>query len=248
MSQEHENEVEIDLREIFYLLTSKAVVILFVTLICGIGAYLGSRFLIAPKYSSTAKIYVLTKTDMSLSLADLQIGTSLTSDYIELIESRPVMEEVIKDLGLQMNYKELTECIDINNPTDTRMLNITATYTDAKVAKSIVDDLVKVAKSKIAEVMQVDEPSLVSPAYLEEQKVSPSNTKNAVIAAVLGFVLTAGLFIVLHIMDDKVTDSEDITKYLGLNTLAMIPDDIEGKSTNKKGKSIIQKLRRREEE
>ena len=55
MSQEHK-EVEIDLREIFYLLRSKAVVILFVTIICGIGAYLGSRFLIAPKFSTTAKI------------------------------------------------------------------------------------------------------------------------------------------------------------------------------------------------
>ncbi len=245
MSQEHK-EVEIDLREIFYLLRSKAVVILFVTIICGIGAYLGSRFLIAPKFSSTAKIYVLTKSDMSLSLSDLQIGTSLTSDYMELIESRPVMEQVIEDLGLQMDYKGLLESISIDNPTDTRILNITATYTDARVAKSIVEDLVAVAKKKIAQVMQVDEPAIVSPAYLEEQKVSPSNAKNAILAVILAFCVTAGIYILLYIMDDKVKSSEDITKYLGLHTLAMIPDDIEGNSTKKKGRTITQKLKRRD--
>ena len=247
MGQEHE-EVEIDLREIFYLLKSKAVIILLVTIVMGIGAYLGSRFLIDPKYSSTAKIYVLSKSDMSVSLTDLQIGTSLTSDYIELIESRPVMEEVIKDLGLNLKYEELLANITLNNPKDTRIINITATYTDARVAKSIVDDLVVVAKRQIATVMQVDEPAIVSPAYLETAKVSPSNTKNAVIAAILAFCLTSGFFILLFIMDDKVKNSEDITKYLGLNTLALIPDDIEGQSTKNKSNFITQKLKRSEEE
>ncbi len=246
MTQERE-DVEIDLREIFYLLRSKAVIILLVTILCGVGGFLGSRFLITPKYSSTAKIYVLTKSDMAISLTDLQIGTSLTSDYIELIESRPVMEEVITNLGLHMNYKELLSIVAIDNPIDTRMLNITVTYTDAKVAKSIVDDLVRVVTKNIEKIMQVDKPTIVSPAYLEEQKVSPSNTKNAIIAAILAFCITAGLFILLYILDDKVKNSEDVTKYLGLHTLAMIPDDIEGESTKKKG-SILYKLKRREVE
>ncbi len=246
MTQERE-DVEIDLREILYLLRSKAVIILLVTILCGVGGFLGSRFLITPQYSSTAKIYVLTKSDMAISLTDLQIGTSLTSDYIELIESRPVMEQVITNLGLHMDYKELLSIIAIDNPIDTRMLNITVTYTDAKVARSIVDDLVKVAKKQIATIMQVDEPTIVSPAYLEEQKVSPSNTKNAILAAILAFCITAGLFILLYVLDDKVKNSEDVTKYLGLHTLAMIPDDIEGKSSKKKA-SVLYKLKRREEE
>ncbi len=231
----HENnEGEIDLRELLYLLKSRVIIILLVVVLCGIGGFMGSRFLLTPKYSSMAKIYVLSKSDLSVSLADLQLGTSLTTDYIELIESRPVLEQVIKNLGLNMGYQSLLSNMSIVNPIDTRILNITVTYTDAKVAKSIVDELVNVSKKEIASIMKVDEPTIISPAYLEEQKVSPSNTKNAAIAAILGFSVTAGVIIFRHIMDDKVKVSEDITRYLRLHTLAMIPDDMEGKRAKKK--------------
>ncbi len=245
MKQERD-EMEIDLRQIFYLLRSKAAIIILVTVIAGVSAYLGSRFLITPKYSSTAKIYVLTKSDMSISLSDLQIGTSLTSDYIELIESRPVLEQVIEELNLHMGYRDLLSLISIKNPTDTRILNITVVYNDAIIAKSIVDNLVAVAKKKIASVMQVGEPATVSPAYLETGKISPSNVKNGFSVAMLAFCLTAGFFIVLYIMDTKVKLSEDIEKYLGLHTLALIPDDGKEHGTRKWISMINLKRHRKE--
>ena len=64
--QEWEDEEVIDLGEIFYALLRKLWVIIAVAVLgAGIGgAY--SYFLLTPQYSSTAKIYVLTKENADL--------------------------------------------------------------------------------------------------------------------------------------------------------------------------------------
>ena len=114
--QEWEDEEVIDLGEIFYALLRKLWVIIAVAVLgAGIGeAY--SYFLLTPQYSSTAKIYVLTKETTLTSLADLQIGTQLTQDYKTIITGRSVMEEVVDKLHLDMDYKELVRKIKVENP------------------------------------------------------------------------------------------------------------------------------------
>lgn len=61
-----------------------------------IGAFLFgavSIFLIHPKYESTAKLYIISASKGSIvDLTDLNVGTTLTADYEELIISEPVAE------------------------------------------------------------------------------------------------------------------------------------------------------------
>lgn len=42
-----------------------------------------------------------------LDLSDFNIGTSLSQDYTELIKIRPVFNEVIDNLNLDMEYEDL---------------------------------------------------------------------------------------------------------------------------------------------
>ena len=80
-SDVNDDEVEIDLREILQALKRKILLILMVALIggCGAGAY--TQFMMTPIYSSTSSMLVLSKETTLTSLADLQLGASLTSDY-----------------------------------------------------------------------------------------------------------------------------------------------------------------------
>ena len=45
--------------------------------------------------------------DSVVDLTDLNIGTSLTSDYEQLMLSYPVLDQVISDLGLDMETEDL---------------------------------------------------------------------------------------------------------------------------------------------
>ena len=143
----NDDEVEIDLLEIFYALKKKILLVLMVALAGGCIAAAYTQFLMTPIYSSTSSILVLSKETTLTSLADLQLGASLTSDYTVLITSTPVMEQVISDLNLDMTAEQLKESVSINNPTDTRILEITVNNTDSKMAKKIVDEIANVSSS-----------------------------------------------------------------------------------------------------
>ena len=120
----NDDEVEIDLLEIFHALRKKILLVLMVALIGGCIGAACTQFLMTPIYSSTSSMLVLSKETTLTSLADLQLGASLTSDYTVLITSTPVLEQVVTNLNLDMTAENLKENVTINNPTDTRILEI----------------------------------------------------------------------------------------------------------------------------
>lgn len=95
-------EIEIDLLEVFQVLLGKAGLILGTGIFAALVCFMISSFILVPVYESTTKIYILNKTDnSSVTYSDVQMGTQLTKDYAELINSRYVLEEVIQKLGLE---------------------------------------------------------------------------------------------------------------------------------------------------
>lgn len=218
-----QDEVEIDLLEIFFLMKRRIWILLASGLILGCATGIFTHYCIEPKYSSTAKLYILTSSTSITSLADIQIGSSLTKDYIQLVQSRPVVEEVIKNLKLNRTYEEVLEQMTFSNPTDTRILVITAKDSNPVLAKDIVDQFVEVSKVSISSIMKTEEPSIVELGYISDKPVSPSMKKNVAIGALLGIFIAAAIILVLYLIDDTVKSSDDIEKYLNLNTLTAIP-------------------------
>ena len=123
MGKTHDDdEVEIDLRELYYALKKRVLVILAAVLAGAVIAGAATKLLMTPVYSATSTMLVLTKETTLSSLADLQIGSQLTKDYNILITSRTVLQDVVDELNLDMTYKELMECITIENPRHTHAL------------------------------------------------------------------------------------------------------------------------------
>lgn len=177
------DEMEIDLLQLFYALKKKIWFILAAMIIGGglAGAY--SKFLITPQYSSTSMMYILSKETTLTSLADLQIGSQLTEDYKVIVNSRPVLGEVIDSLALDMSYEQLLAKISIGNPTDTRILTVTVTDPDPYRAKAIVDCVAETASDYIGEIMEMIPPKIIENGTVATRKTSPSNGKNAVLGA-----------------------------------------------------------------
>ena len=91
---------EIDLVEVFYLLWGHWWQIL-ISLIAGAAiAFAGTYFLITPQYEASARIYIVSASnDSVVDLSDLQVGTSLTADYQELLLSRAAVTGCYQQLG-----------------------------------------------------------------------------------------------------------------------------------------------------
>ena len=171
------------------------------------------------------------------SIADLQLGTELAHDYEILIKSTPVLEEVIDNLGLNMDKDILKKSITVENPTDTRILNISVTNTEPAAAKEIVDQVAQVSSEFVGDKMEVVPPKIIEEGEIPETKTAPSVTRNTLLGLMAGIVVSAGLVVVLAVMNDTIKSEDDITRYLGISTLASVPDrkDFVGQK-NKRGK------------
>ena len=223
MVEERNDEVEIDLKELFYVLLGKIWIIILVTAL-GFGIAAGYTLaFVQPIYSSTSMLYVMTKSTSITSLTDLQVGSSLTQDYQVFIQSRPVVDKVIEDLELDMTYEQFIASMSVENPTNTRFIYITVNHPDAYMAKTIVDKLTDVSAERMGTIMETEKPNVADYGHIAEHQTSPNVTKNSLIGAVLGFVLSAGIIIVLYLMNDAINTTEDVEKYLGMNTLGLIP-------------------------
>ncbi len=230
-----QDEAEIDLLEIFYALVGKWKWIAAVTLFCALVAGIVSFFFIAPKYQASATIYVISRKDSAINISDLQIGSALTSDYIEVFNMWEVHEKVISNLDLPYTYTQMSSMLSVTNTSDTRMLKISFTSTSPEEAAEVANEYAKVASSYIAEKMVTDKPTTMSSALVPTSPVSPNKTRNILLGALLGFVASCGVIVLLMLLDDTYKTAEDIRKYTGLVTLAEIPmEKTDEKHTYKK--------------
>ncbi len=241
MENKNNNDViEIDLLEIMGLLLSRWLLILLVGITTALIGFAISFFVIAPTYESTTKIYILNKNEsQNVTYSDMQLGTQLTKDYSELINSRYVLEEVIQKLRLNLDYQGLKEKVSVSSPTDTRIVAITVTDKDPVEALNIANAIRESASNHIGNVMDIDAVNVVESANMPTKKAGPSYLKWTVIAGMLGVLLVCAMVLIKYLLDDTIKTSEDVERYLGLSTLAIIPiieTEADSKKKRKKGK------------
>ncbi len=239
MENHKENDViEIDLLEIIHILLSRFWMIAVAGVLAAAAGFAVSMFVVTPTYESTTKIYILNKSESTtVTYSDVQMGTQLTKDYAELINSRYVLEEVIEELSLtEVEYEDLLDQVSVHTPTDTRIVSITVTDTDPRQAMEIADCIREVAGEHIQNVMDIDAVNVVEEANLPTEKAGPSVAKWTLIGGIIGAFLVCVIVLVHYLLDDTIKSSEDVERYLGLSTLALIPVAVEENSTKQKTK------------
>ena len=231
-----EEETEIDLLELCLMLLHHLPLILAAAVFAALCAFLGTSLLVPDTYQSTTRVYILNRADnAALTYNDMQIGTQLTSDYAELIQSRYVLEEVIQTMGLEMEYEELYERVTVSTPDDTRIIAITVEDTDPVRAMRTANAVREAANEHIVNVMDIQAVNVVETANLPTNASGPNTLRNIALGGILGAVLTAAVLTVRFLMDDTIKTSEDVEKYLELSVLAMIPVS-EGEAETKRKK------------
>lgn len=230
--------IEIDLLEIIHILFGRFWVILGTGVLAAVIGFVISRFMLAPKYESTTKIYILNKAEnTTVTYSDVQMGTQLTKDYAELINSRYVLETVIEWLALpDMEYKDLLKKVSVNTPTDTRIVSITVTDVDPQQAQDIANCIREVAGAHIQNVMDIDAVNVVEEANLPTTKAGPSVIKWTAIGGILGIFLACAVILIHYLLDDTIKSPEDVERYLGLSTLALIPVTPDENDAKQRGK------------
>ncbi len=218
---ENHEELEIDLREILYLVRQRLWIVILCAVIGAAAMFAYTKAFVVPQYSATSKMYIFSETQ--LTSMNVSLSSSLTVDFIEVAKSRPVMEEVIEELDLNMSSSELLSCIGVSNPEDSHLLIITAKTTDPVLSKDIANSMADVVADRVAKIMAADEPNIMEEAVVPKGPVDSGLKRNVVLGALAGAAFVIMITLLLYVLDDTVKDEEDVEKYLGVKALAAFP-------------------------
>ncbi|NSI90212.1 YveK family protein [[Clostridium] scindens] len=232
----NDDEITIDLTELFIALRAKIHIILLSGILMALLAFVGTKLFITPMYTSVTKLYVLSRQDSSSGVTynELQSGAQLTKDYAELVTSRPILEQVIAVLNLDMEVKDLEGRITVDTPTDTRILRINVEDENPKKAKEIADVLREAVSNEITEIMHAESVDAIEDGSLPTEPSSPNFMRNMILGGMLGVLVSFVIVMWMFIRDDTIKTPDDVEQYLGLNVLTSIPI----KENTKRGKKV----------
>ena len=221
---------EINLKEFWDYYTRYIVKIVIIVTIFVIGAFVYTKFLKTPMYSTSTTI-VLVKADQenttndTITQTDITLNQKLVSTYRQIMKSKLVVQQVIDDLDLDIDYLTLSKKIDVQSIEDTEILKITVTNESAEDATAIANKLTKIFGDEVSKIYNINNVSVID---LAEVPTSPSNIntiKTVVIMALVGFVLSSGIVFIIFYFDDIVRDTETLEKESNLPILSKIFKD-----------------------
>lgn len=219
-----ENEV-IDLTEILSAVRQHLLELIFVTLVAALVGFTASKFLMNPKYDSSALMIVNTRQDVNANVTSDQINsaTKLVSTYSIIIKSDTVLQQVIDNLGLNLTYAKLNKRVTVAAVDDTQVMKITVQSDSPEWARQVCEQIITVAPDVIKEAVEAGSVKVISNPSLATEPVSPNIMKNTMLAAAVGFVLVIGIIVLQVLLDNKINTEEDVTKYLDMTVLGVIP-------------------------
>ena len=221
------NTLEIDVLQLFRALWKRKLVILLVAIITSSVAFAYSTFVIKPEFTSTTRIYVVSRNQeekSGLTNQDLQAGSYLVKDYREIILSQDVLEKVVSDLKLDLTPKGLANKIKVTVPVDTRIVSISVNDRVPEEASRIANSLREVAAQKIISITRVSDVTTLEEARPAISPSSPNIRRNTVIGAGLGAGLVIVVVLLIELFDDRVKRPEDIEDVMEIPLLGIIPN------------------------
>lgn len=219
-------EETISLKELLQTLKKRLLLIVSVTLIAAIVSGVVSYFFLTPIYQASTQILVnQKKNDQSLySGNEVQTNLQLINTYNVIITSPAILDIVSKELDLNMTAAQLKEKITVGSEKDSQVVNLLVQDANADEAAQIANKTAQVFKKEIANIMNVDNVSILAKADVTENPspIKPRPLLNVAIAIVVGLMAGVGLAFLLEYFNNTIKNEQDIEKILGLPILGVI--------------------------
>ena len=218
---------EIDLLQMASALVKKWWVIAVATVLAGIIAFGYTRLGITPKYEATAMFYVNNSSiSGKISLPDLNMARDCVASCGVILGTRLTLEEVIREGNFNYTYEQLNKMIESQAVNGTEIFSVTVTSTDPQEACDIANTIASVLPQKVADAMDGVKVKVIDYAVVPQTKSSPSTSKNTVLGMLIGFVLSAGVIILLEMFNDTINSEEWLVTTYGdeIPLLSVVPD------------------------
>lgn len=204
-----------------YYFSQIAIVIIFI--IFGLlGCWYYTDNIQVAEYKSQTSLVLTSGTD-KITQNDITVNKNLVSTYREIIKSRRILSPVIENLQLDLTTEELSKKIAVTSTNDTEIIVITVTNTDSIKARDIANEIAKVFQKDIANIIPIDNISLVDEAVEASEPYNVNVLKQYIIGVGAGFLIGSMIITIMFYFDDSIKRPEDIEEKVGLSVLSTVP-------------------------
>jgi len=218
-------EETISLKELFQTIKKRMSMILLITFTAVAVSGILSYFVLTPIYSVSTQILVnKTSDDIQYNYSEVQTNLQLINTYNVIIKSDRILDIVAEEVNGNFTASQLKEKITVSSEQNSQVITLAVEDEDPNTAATIANKTAEVFQNQIAEIMKVDNVSILAKAEVSEtlSPVKPKPLLNIAIALVVGLMAGVGVAFLLEYLDNTIKTESDIEKLLELPVLGVI--------------------------
>lgn len=219
---------EISLTELFLILRKRIQIIILITIISIVTSAIVSFFILDPQYQTFTTLMVGKPKDYQsyndrLDYNEVLLNQKLVSTYGELVKTRAVADEVIRNLNLNISYETFKDKVNVNLVEDTEIIRLEVIDEDPELAVEIANETAEVFMKKVRNIMRVENIQVIDEAQIPDKPVKPKPMLNMAIAGVLGLMIGVFITFLLEFLDNTIKTPDDVKRHLELPVIGTIP-------------------------
>lgn len=217
----------ITLKDFFTLFYTRIWLIILIPVICIGIVFVQQHFFFNPEYKATATLYILKQENeagYNYTDSDFSLALDVVNDCTYILKSNVVLDQVISSLDLDMSYDDLYDCIETENPSDTRILEVSVITHEASLSKKIADKVCMIGIDEITDAMGFKQVNLYANGIEPSKPGNILGITGYLLLGILAAIATYSLILIIYIFDDCIRTKDDIETYLGVSVLGDIPN------------------------
>lgn len=227
---------EINIKAFFSYLKHYIIAFIVVVVLAVGGVAIYENAFKKPIYQAQTTVVIAKSDSMAdgsaASLNDINASQKLATTYSEIAKSELVLNQVIENLGLHYNVKELSKNLSIKPVDNTAILSISVKDPNANLSATIANEIADVFAKEVTAIYKVENVTQLSVAVTPEAPANNTFTRDMILAVIISVALVAAIAFLRFYFDDTVKDSDDIEKIVGLPVTGRI---LRGEVNTKRG-------------
>ncbi len=230
-TKKQNREEQVDIWRYAKALWRQAWIVLLSTVLIATGAFIYSRTMITPTYRSGFTTYVNNKMEIdnmgSTTVSDLNASYALAYTYESIITSRSVITEAValcKENGTYPLRGNVAYKVSTSVAEKAPVISVYVEAPNPEFARDLAVAIAQVAPNHVERVVEGSSMRIIDDATLPKSPSAPSDSRNALLGGLIGFVLSCLVLIGLEFFLDKVQGTEDLEKRYDVPVLGTIPN------------------------
>lgn len=219
-------ELTLDISTLWRIFKKHAVIIVSITVVATIIAFILASFVIPKKYSASAMLYLenrsIAQTDNStLNLNELNAAQKVIASCVQLFSSDNSTQKLLSATGLPYSVGAMKSMITMSSASNTEYMVITITMDDPQKAVNTVNAFIGTCTEIFNDFYDAGKIKPVDFAVTGGQ-VYPSVNMFSAVGFLIGFLGTFLVVFVIEILDTKVKAEDDLFKIYDIPVFAEI--------------------------